>query len=167
VHRLHPSFRRRPRLSPSPALSAMGLLSLLPAEYVSVETWLKRLFVRRCFLPPRQKLCANLRTLQMLLGVVMIGPWAFLVVYDLVLYMVRSAAYEVPVVGGRARGKARPRAPSLTERPSGHRRKFSLARRREQSPTTGAFGPNPTGTRWRNTQDDTHNHTVKTSSNVD
>jgi len=29
-------------------------------------------------------------------------------------------------VGGRARGRIRPRAPSLTERPSGHRRTFSL-----------------------------------------
>ncbi|KAF2444835.1 hypothetical protein P171DRAFT_484926 [Karstenula rhodostoma CBS 690.94] len=126
----------------------MGLLSLLPDEYALVETWLKRLFF--------------------LLGVVMIGPWAFLVVYDLVLYIVRSVTYEVPFVGGRARGKARPRAPSLTERPSGHRRNFSLARRREpESPTSSAFQSNPTETRWRNIHEETHNDTIKTSSSAD
>jgi hypothetical protein len=58
----------------------------------------------------------------------MIGPWAALVVYDLVLYIFRAIAYEVPLVGGRARGESRPRAPSLTERPSGRPRRFSLAR---------------------------------------
>ena len=45
-----------------------------------------------------------------------------LVVYDLVLYIVRSIIHELPFVGGRARGRQRPRAPSLTERPSGKRR---------------------------------------------
>jgi hypothetical protein len=65
---------------------------------------------------------------QLFLGIVMIGPWAALVVYDLVLYIFRAIAYEVPLVGGRARGDARPRAPSLTERPSGRPRRFSLAR---------------------------------------
>jgi hypothetical protein len=63
----------------------------------------------------------------------MIGPWAALLVYDLILYLVRSVTYEIPVVGGRARGKARPRAPSLTERPTGRPRRFSLARRPEDS----------------------------------
>jgi len=62
----------------------------------------------------------------------MIGPWAALLIYDLVLYIVRYLTYEIPVIGGRARGKARPRAPSLTERPTGHRRRFSLARRPEE-----------------------------------
>jgi hypothetical protein len=68
---------------------------------------------------------------QLFFGLVMIGPWAALVVYDLVLYVFRAVTYEIPVVGGRARGKARPRAPSLTERPNGHRRRFSLARPKE------------------------------------
>ncbi|KAL5388451.1 hypothetical protein DPSP01_003024 [Paraphaeosphaeria sporulosa] len=126
----------------------MGLLSLLPDEYASVETWLKRLFF--------------------LLGVVTLGPWAFLVVYDLVLYIVRSVTYEIPFVGGRARGKARPRAPSLTERPSGHRRKFSLARRREpESPTSSAFQSSPQDTRWRNIQEETHDAANKTSLSSD
>jgi len=34
--------------------------------------------------------------------------------------------YEVPVVGGRARGRQRPRAPRLEETSSGHKRQFSL-----------------------------------------
>lgn len=40
--------------------------------------------------------------------------------------MLRIGAYELPVVGGRAQGLERPRAPSLSERPSGRARGFSL-----------------------------------------
>lgn len=72
-------------------------------------------------------------TAQLLMGVLLIGPWACLLVYDLVLYIFRSITHEIPIVGGRAQGKARPRAPSLTERPSGHRRKFSIAPRRDRN----------------------------------
>ncbi|KAF9740147.1 hypothetical protein PMIN01_02782 [Paraphaeosphaeria minitans] len=145
----------------------MGLLSLLPDEYALFETWLKRLFVRRRLFHPSEP-SSNCSAWQFLLGVVMIGPWAFLVVYDLVLYLVRSTTYEIPVVGGRARGKARPRAPSLTERPSGHRRKFSLARRRElESPTSSAFQSNPQYTRWRNIQEETHSNINKPSMTSD
>ena len=141
-----------------PAVPAMGLLSLLPDEYASVETWLKRMFVRLCLIQHHNRL---LTALQFFFGLVMIGPWVFLVIYDLVLYIVRSIAYEVPVVGGRARGKARPRAPSLTERPSGHRRKFSLASRRHppQSPTSSALSASRTPSthaRWRSMQEETH-----------
>ena len=46
--------------------------------------------------------------------------------YDLFLYIVRTATYEIPYVGGRARGRQRPRAPTLAERPDGHRRTISL-----------------------------------------
>lgn len=126
----------------------MGLLSLLPDEYAFVETWLGRIFF--------------------FFGLVMIGPWAFLLVYDLLLYIVRSATYEIPFVGGRARGKARPRAPSLTERPSGHRRKFSLARRREPSDlNSSSFKSTSTDTRWRNMQEGTYQDTTDSASNVD
>ena len=34
--------------------------------------------------------------------------------------------YEVPYFGGRARGRRRPRAPSLAERPNGLPRSFSI-----------------------------------------
>jgi len=87
----------------------MGLLSILPASLAVVETWIARLFL--------------------FLGLLIIGPWIVLLVYDLLLYILRAVSYEIPGIGGRARGKARPRAPSLRERPSGHRRGFSLARR--------------------------------------
>jgi hypothetical protein len=70
--------------------------------------------------------------IKLFLGIVTIGPWAVLLVYDFILYVFRTVMYEVPVVGGRARGKARPRAPSLTERPTGRRRRFSLARRPDE-----------------------------------
>jgi hypothetical protein len=68
-----------------------------------------------------------LQTPQLFLGLVMIGPWAALLIYDLVLYIVRTITYPIPIIGGRARGRSRPRAPSLTERPTGRRRRFSLA----------------------------------------
>jgi hypothetical protein len=73
-------------------------------------------------------------------GLVMIGPWAILVIYDLILYVFRAVTYEIPVIGGRARGKARPRAPSLTERPNGHRRNFSLARSKEDTGNSTGSG---------------------------
>ena len=53
-----------------------------------------------------------------------IGPWAVLVIYDIVLYVFRTVIYEFPIVGGRARGNQRPRAPSLAER---NPRRYSLA----------------------------------------
>ena len=88
------------------------------------------------------------------MGVILIGPWVFLLVYDLVLYIARSITHEIPIVGGRAQGKARPRAPSLTERPSGHRRKFSMAPRRDKSePSSGDTKMNLSDPRWRKTRD--------------
>ncbi|KAH6616881.1 hypothetical protein C7974DRAFT_53729 [Boeremia exigua] len=113
----------------------MGLLSILPASFSTVETWLTRVFL--------------------IFGIVLIGPWAILVVYDLVLYVFRAATYELPVVGGRARGKARPRAPSLTARPNGHRRRFSLARPKEDTgSSTAAAGPDVPEARSRQANGD-------------
>ncbi|KAL1968330.1 hypothetical protein VTN77DRAFT_1859 [Rasamsonia byssochlamydoides] len=84
----------------------MAWYSLLPPHLTTFETWIVRFFI--------------------LLGILTIGPWAFLVLFDIVLYIWRLATYEIPIVGGRARGRRRPRAPTLTERPSGRRRAFSL-----------------------------------------
>lgn len=55
-----------------------------------------------------------------------IGPWLLLLFYDLLLYIVRAATYEIPIWGGRARGRRRPQAPSLAERPNGRARTFSI-----------------------------------------
>ena len=55
-----------------------------------------------------------------------IGPWLLFLLYDILLYLWRSATYELPYLGGRARGRQRPRAPSLVERPNGHTRGFSF-----------------------------------------
>ena len=63
---------------------------------------------------------------QLLLGVITIGPWALIIIYDFLLWIVRSIVYGIPYIGGRARGKRRPRAPSLAERPSGRPRSFSF-----------------------------------------
>ncbi|KAI4233112.1 MAG: hypothetical protein L6R40_007177 [Gallowayella cf. fulva] len=84
----------------------MSWFSILPAHLTIVETWLIRIFL--------------------LLGLLTIGPWALLIFYDLLLWLFRSILYIVPYVGGRARGKKRPRAPSLSERPSGRARTFSI-----------------------------------------
>jgi hypothetical protein len=59
--------------------------------------------------------------------VLSIGPWLLLIVYDAVLYIFRAATYDIPYIGGRARHRPIPRAPSLSERPSGRARTFSLA----------------------------------------
>ena len=63
---------------------------------------------------------------QLLLGIATIGPWAILIVYDLLLYIIRAISYAVPYIGGRARGMRKPRAPSLAERPNGRPRSFSI-----------------------------------------
>ncbi|KAL8917161.1 MAG: hypothetical protein Q9208_008130 [Pyrenodesmia sp. 3 TL-2023] len=62
----------------------------------------------------------------LLLGMLTIGPWALLIVYDILLWIFRSILYIIPFVGGRARGKKRPRAPTFSERASGRRRTFSI-----------------------------------------
>ncbi|KAF1980750.1 hypothetical protein K402DRAFT_343762 [Aulographum hederae CBS 113979] len=101
----------------------MAWFSILPEGWSSLETGLIRLFV-----------CIGL-------GLLMIGPWAIVLVYDIVLYIWRSISYEVPFVGGRARGKQRPRAPSLTERPTGEPRNIGvirpLSRSGEEDAATG------------------------------
>jgi hypothetical protein len=65
---------------------------------------------------------------QLLLGCIAIGPWLLLIVYDALLYLFRTATYEIPYIGGRARNRPRPRAPSLSERPNGIARRLTLPR---------------------------------------
>lgn len=45
----------------------------------------------------------------------------------MILYVVRAIAYEIPHYGGRARGRRKPQAPTLTERPNGRKRPFSIS----------------------------------------
>ena len=94
----------------------MSWFSILPAHLTVVETWIIRFFVRSPVSIMDRKLTY---ILQLLLGIITIGPWLLLIVYDLVLYVFRAIAYEVPYFGGRARGRQKPRAPSFAERPSG------------------------------------------------
>ncbi|KAL4868878.1 hypothetical protein BDV12DRAFT_90983 [Aspergillus spectabilis] len=75
----------------------MAWYSILPAELVDFESWIVRCFI--------------------FLGLVMIVPWITLLIFDIALYLWRLVTYYVPVVGGRARGMQRPRAPSLNELP--------------------------------------------------
>jgi hypothetical protein len=55
-------------------------------------------------------------TSQLVLAIINISPWIIAIVYDIVLYVARRLWHEIPVWGGRARGDARPRAPSLRDR---------------------------------------------------
>ncbi|KAL2814916.1 hypothetical protein BJX63DRAFT_183236 [Aspergillus granulosus] len=75
----------------------MAWYSLLPAELLYVESWVVRCF---CFL-----------------GLITIVPWLALLAFDMALYIWRLVTYNIPWVGGRARGMQRPRAPSLNELP--------------------------------------------------
>jgi len=84
----------------------MSWFSILPPSVSFIETWAIRIFL--------------------LLGILTIGPWLLLIVYDMILYVFRTATYEIPYIGGRARNRPRPRAPSLSERPSGKPRAFSM-----------------------------------------
>lgn len=105
----------------------MSWASILPPYLSLVETWIIRIFVSFHI---ASLLCLRgLRAYhicQLLLGLLTMGPWLLMIVYDLLLYIFRAFTYEIPYIGGRARGRQRPRAPSLAERPSGHRRTFSI-----------------------------------------
>ena len=53
---------------------------------------------------------------QLILGLINLSPWFLAITYDLLYYISRQMWYYIPVYGGRARGDARPRAPSLRDR---------------------------------------------------
>ncbi|KAK4690293.1 hypothetical protein P7C71_g6464, partial [Lecanoromycetidae sp. Uapishka_2] len=103
----------------------MSWFSILPAHLNTFETWIARFFL--------------------LLGVMTIGPWALFLVYDMILYVVRAVYYEIPYYGGRASGRRRPRAPTLTERPNGRRRTFSIS----EGLSSGGSGDDKGGLRKR------------------
>jgi hypothetical protein len=52
------------------------------------------------------------------------SPWLVAILVDLVLYIFRQVWYWIPIWGGRAQGRNRPRAPSLKD---ARRRTLSLA----------------------------------------
>lgn len=81
----------------------MAWYSILPPDLTYLETWAARIFF--------------------ILGLITLLPWTALLIFDFVLYIVRMALYEMPVVGGRVRGAQRPRAPSLNERLDGGARR--------------------------------------------
>ena len=117
-----------PRLPAAPtsltpdAWRNMAWFSILPDHLSSFETWIARLFVGLPGSPLSPLHQPAEHCSQIFFGVVTIGPWAVLIIYDLVLYCSRTVAYELPVFGGRATGKRSPRAPSLTD---GQRRQLS------------------------------------------
>ncbi|KAG0155221.1 hypothetical protein PDIDSM_795 [Penicillium digitatum] len=84
----------------------MAWYSILPPELTHLESWAARIFF--------------------FLALITIGPWAFLIFLDASLWVYRLILWEIPWLGGRARGRQRPRAPSLNERPGGQRRAFGL-----------------------------------------
>ncbi|KFY77593.1 hypothetical protein V499_03038 [Pseudogymnoascus sp. VKM F-103] len=85
----------------------MSWSSILPSNLEYIEVWITRLFL--------------------ILAGLVLGPWLLLVVYDFFVYIFRIVAYEIPFIGGRAQNRPRPRAPSLSERPSGEPREFRMS----------------------------------------
>lgn len=106
----------------------MSWFSILPANLNLLETWLIRIFVPAPPLPLLSPSHTNITPThtKLILGITTIGPWLLVLIYDLLLYIVRALAYQVPYLGGKARGKRRPRAPSLAERANGRARTFSF-----------------------------------------
>ncbi|KAJ5749103.1 uncharacterized protein N7511_010799 [Penicillium nucicola] len=106
----------------------MAWYSILPQELTHLESWAARVFV--CCAPfpelPMTQLLTYPGFSQFVLGLITIGPWAFLILLDATIWLYRMILWEFPGIGGRARGQQRPRAPSLNERPDGQRRAFKL-----------------------------------------
>ncbi|RJE19187.1 hypothetical protein PHISCL_08484 [Aspergillus sclerotialis] len=86
----------------------MAWYSILPPQLIYLESWAAKIFFA--------------------LGILTIVPWATLLIFDIVLYICRMSLYEFPVVGGRARGMQRPRAPRLNERPRPRMGRFAVLR---------------------------------------
>lgn len=104
----------------------LSWLSIAPHQFYVYETWLVRAFL--------------------FLGIVTIGPWVVFLFYDLVLFAWHVATYDIPYLGGRAKGRARLRAPSLTERPDGRPRTLhysSPSRSSEKQPTFTSSSRHP------------------------
>lgn len=49
-------------------------------------------------------------------------PWTAILFFDFALYVCHMVLYEFPLIGGRARGARRPRAPSISQRLDGGQR---------------------------------------------
>jgi hypothetical protein len=141
-----------PRLTSTPNQS-MAWYSILPQELTHVESWAARVFV--CCVsspePPYDAVADLPRILQVVLGLLTIGPWAFLIFLDATIWLYRMVLWEFPCVGGRARGYQRPRAPSLNERPDGQRRAFGL--RGVETDTGESDGDLSTGSRSKRQKD--------------
>ena len=106
----------------------MSWFSILPSSIAFIEIWIVRFFVSLIDGLKNNYSSEGTWTdsyFQLVLGLITIGPWFLLIIYDMFLYVFRTATYELPYVGGRARNRPRPRAPSLSQRPSGRPRAFS------------------------------------------
>ncbi|KIV79547.1 hypothetical protein PV11_07099 [Exophiala sideris] len=110
----------------------MAWYSILPTQLTFLETWIIRGFL--------------------LLALINILPWILAILYDFVLYLGRVVWHEIPFFGGRARGKNRPRAPSL---------RASTAKGRRLSfvdIVTGTARQQGSGTEQRQRQGQGHGH---------
>jgi len=77
----------------------------------------------------------------------------------MLLYVVRAVYYEIPYYGGRASGRGRPRAPTLTERPNGRRRTFSIS----EGLSSGGSSDDRFGLRKRRASDSSGDEAVITA----
>jgi hypothetical protein len=65
--------------------------------------------------------------MQLLFAVLTLGPWLLVFAYDFVLYFIRYALWELPVIGGKARGQRRPEPIKLVEHATGHKKVNSIS----------------------------------------
>ena len=61
----------------------------------------------------------QIRCRQFILGLITLIPWTAILFFDFAVYVCYMVLYEFPLIGGRARGARRPRAPSIGQRLDG------------------------------------------------
>jgi hypothetical protein len=87
------------------------------SSITTLTSWVTTIFVWRFLIS--NLLLSYLCSSQFYLALLIITPWLLALAYDLLLYTWRSLTYDIPVIGGRARGVNPPRAPTLTARTDG------------------------------------------------
>ena len=118
IIRLFVSSQSRNGLAHPPVHRQFQYHTALPLQML----WLSPLLLLSISSPQRIVSYANesevLTSLfQLLLTLATLGPWFLFILYDIVLWFSRAVAYEIPLIGGRAQGKRRPRRPTFSERP--------------------------------------------------
>ena len=104
----------------------MSWISVLPEQFAYIEWWITRTFVSAPHDVPPFCEFSSLIMKKLILAALIAVPFILLIIYDFVMYAFRVTTYEIPYIGGRARNRPRPRAPTLSERPDGGPRQLGI-----------------------------------------